>query len=73
MSLGWVCWGAERAHELCALFLLLSHPRKARNGNCERGCEGKLIPKKSCLSVRRGDPCISAQGYIIISKVRIYY
>ena len=56
-EMGWV-WiylglagrGAERAHGLCALFPLLSCQQKVRNGNCERGCEGRLIPKKSSLS-----------------------
>ena len=40
------CSWALRAFSL----VMLSCPRKVRNGNCERGCEGKLIPKKLGLS-----------------------
>ena len=37
------------------------------NGNCERGCKGKLILKKS----KRLTGISSAQGYKIISKLKI--
>ena len=50
--LGWTVCGAERAHGLCALLpLLFFLPVKSENinGNCERGCKGMLIPKKSSL------------------------
>ena len=50
MSLGWSFWGADRSHGLCAPFLLLSFPRKVRNGNFVRVCDGKLIPKKLSIS-----------------------
>ena len=50
MYMWWVGWGEERAHGLCKLVSLLSCPEKVRDGNCERGCEGKLIPKKSILN-----------------------
>ena len=59
MSLGWAGWGAEHAHGLCLLlpfFCCPACPQKVRNGNCERGCEGKSIPKKSSLSGWRGVP-----------------
>ena len=56
MSLGWVGWVAGRAHGICAIHPLLSCSRKVRNGNCEGGCKGKLIPKKSSLSGWRGVP-----------------
>ena len=31
-------------------FTLVFLPEKVINGNCERGCERKFIPKKSSLS-----------------------
>ena len=49
MYLGWAGWGAERSHGICAhfpLFYCTNFPQKAINDNCDRGCEGKLIPKK---------------------------
>ena len=36
--------------------VLLSLPIKSRNVNCEQGCKGKLIQKKSILSGRSGVP-----------------
>ena len=50
--LGWEGWVAERAHGICATLPLLFCPsrKKTRNGNCEQGCEGKLITKNPSLS-----------------------
>ena len=49
--------------------VLLSFP--ARNDNCERGCEGKLIQRSRVEVVEGGFPHISVRGYMIISKVKI--
>ena len=59
MYMVWEGWGAGRAHGLCAPFPLLccpACPLKVRNDNCERGCEEKLIQKKSSLSGWKGVP-----------------
>ena len=39
---------------LCSV--VLSEKIDNRNGNFERGCQGKLIPKKSSISGGRGVP-----------------
>ena len=39
--MGWEGWGEERDNGLCVNLPLLNCER---NGNCERGCKGKLIP-----------------------------
>ena len=56
MSLGWAGLVAELAHALCAPFHMFPCPQKVRKGNCERGCKGEFIPKKSSLSGWRGVP-----------------
>ena len=74
MLRGWAGWGAERAHGLAMSsfpHIILSFPQNVRNGNWERGCEGKYIRRSRVKVVEGGFPCISAQGYIIISKVKI--
>ena len=50
LSQGWAGWGVESAHGICVPFPLLSLLQKVINGNCDCGCNGKLIPKKSSLS-----------------------
>ena len=40
-----------------------------RNGNCEQGCEGKLIPKKLSLSDRRGIPSHPLSQLIFITFI----
>ena len=56
MSRRWSGWGVECAHEICAHLPLLCcpTPQKVRNGNCERGCEGKLILKSQVKVVEGG-------------------
>ena len=71
MSWGWAGWGAERAHGICAPFPLFCC-ENGRNGNCEI-VSGDA--RESRVEVVEGGvvPRISARGYIIISKVYIYY
>ena len=70
MSWGWAGWGAERAHGICAPFHLF-RCENGRNGNSDI-VSGDA--RESRLEVvERGFPRISARGYIIISKVKIYY
>ena len=66
-------WGRERSWALHDFPLVLLYcPRKVRNGNCERGCKGKLIPgevKSNWLKVEGGFPRIIAREYIMIPIV----
>ena len=74
MSWGWAGWLAERAHEICAPLPLLCFPdfsRKVINCNCDIVSRDAI---ESRVEVVEGEfPRISARGYIIISKVHIYY
>ena len=68
----WGCagWGAERAHGICAPFPLFFF-ENGRNGNCE--IVSRDARESRVEVVEGGVPRISARGYIIISKVYIYY
>ena len=70
ISRRWSGWGEERADGRCAFpLVLLSYPRKVRNGNCERRCEVKLIWRNQAEVAEGGIPFISAQGYNNIKSV----
>ena len=74
ISWGWAGWGAERAHGICAPFPLFCFPdfsRKVINCNCD--IVSRDVRESLVEVVEGGFPCIIARGYIIISKVRIYY
>ena len=74
MSWGWAGWVAERAHGICAPFLFFFFPdflRKVINCNCD--IVSRDVIESRVEVVEGGFPRISVQGYIIVSKVHIYY